>query len=56
MKEPWLNMSSRIMIPVKNGYSVAEYLFHSVIATLNMFYEGTMLGLGLGLRLGLGLG
>ena len=31
-----------VMISANNGSSVAEYLLHSINATWNMFYDGTM--------------
>ncbi len=39
-----MDVFTLVMISAINGSSVAQYLLHSIIATWNMFYDGTMDG------------
>ena len=44
MMDSCMNVYSLVMISAMNGSSVAEQQLHSIIATWNMFYDGSMDG------------
>ncbi len=44
MMDPWMNVSTLVMIFAMNGSSVAEQLLHSIIVTWNMFDDGSIDG------------
>ena len=44
MIDPWIDVYTLVMISALNGSRVAENLMHSIIATLNMLYDGSMDG------------
>ena len=44
MMKPWVDVYTSVIISALNGSSVAEYLIHSIIATWNILYDGSMDG------------
>ncbi len=44
MLDPWMDVCSFVIISAMNGSSVTEQYLHSIIATWNMFYDGSMEG------------
>ena len=44
MMDPRMNVYILVMISAMSGLSVAEYQLHSIIATWNMIYDGSIDG------------